>query len=62
MAAQPQQPDLQRLSDGLTMMAQEVVRASNLLPNFQQHQHQIMEQFQILNARFDGLELYMSAE
>ncbi|KAI9880290.1 MAG: hypothetical protein M1830_004409 [Pleopsidium flavum] len=57
--AQPQQPNLQRLSDGLTMIAQEVVHASNLLPNFQ---GEIMEQFRILNARFDGLELYMSAE
>ena len=60
--AQPQHPDLQRLSDGLTMAAQEIVHVSNLLPNFQQFQQQMMAQFRILNARFDGLELYMSAE
>lgn len=51
--------DLQRLSDGLTMAAQEVVHVA---PNFQQYQQQIMDQFRILNARFDSLELYMSAE
>lgn len=60
--AQPQQPDLQRLPDDLTMAAQEVVHVSNLLPYFQQHQQQITNQFHLLNARFDGLELYMSAE
>ena len=60
--AQPRQPNFQRLSDGLAMAAQEVVHASNLLPDFQQHQQQIMGQFRLLNVRFDGLELYMSAE